>query len=134
MFNLELIKHKRKLKKDFSNCFSLLRDELGNVPLDMQTNAFLNGAILSVCENYLKDQNILKTAAKALVIDAVCEEIYRRDSVAVQVRIDQWLLDNDELFKQGYQYIKQQSLHNFNLQSLAKYTQKNFEPATGLML
>ena len=134
MFNLELIKHKRKLKQDFSDSFSLLKDELGNVPLEMQTDPFLNGVILSVCENYLNGQNVSKNTAKAVVVDAVCEELYRRESIAVQTRIDQWLVDNDELFMQGYRYTKQQSDHNVNLQLLVKYIQQNFDQATGLML
>tara|TARA_R110001583_G_scaffold171120_1_gene324572 strand:+ start:12491 stop:12895 length:405 start_codon:yes stop_codon:yes gene_type:complete len=134
MFNLELIKHKRKLKQDFSYSFELLKDELGNVPLEMQTDAFLNGVVLSICENYLNAQNITKNTSKAVVVDAVCEELYRRESIAVQTRIDQWLVDNDTLFMQGYQYIKQQSDHKLNLQLLTKYIQQNFEQATGLML
>jgi len=134
MFNLELIKHKRKLKQDFSDCFSLLKNELDNVPSEMQTDAFLNGVIMSVCDNYLNDQNITKNASKADIVDAVCEELYRRESITVQTRIDQWLVDNDELFMQGYRYIKQQSDHNLNLQLLAKYVQQNFKQATGLML
>jgi len=134
MFNLELIKHKRKLKQDFSDCFSPLKDQLGNVPLEMQTDGFLNGAVLSICENYLNTENISKTSSKALVVDAVCEELYRRESITVQTYIDQWLLDNDELFMEAYQYFKQQRDHELNLQLLAKYIQQNFEPATGLML
>lgn len=134
MFNLELIKHKRKLKFDLAKCFTSLIDELGNVPLTMQTDAFINGAIISVCNNYLESQNISKKLSKALVIDAVCEELYRLESVSVQTRIDQWLANNDALYMQGYQYIKQQSDHDLNLQLLTQYSQQNFKQATGLML
>lgn len=134
MFNLELIKHKRKLKQDFSDCFSSLKDELGNVPLEMHIDAFVNGAVLSICDSYLHSQNISKHTSKALVVDAICEELYRRDSIAVQTRIDQWLADNDELFMQGYQYVQLQNKHSLNLQLLTKYIQQNFEQATGLML
>lgn len=134
MFNLELIKHKKKLKQDFSASFSLLKDQLGNVPLEMQTDALLNGIILSICENYLNAQNILKKTSKAVILDVVCEELYRRESIAVQIRIDQWLTDKDQLFMQGYKFIKQPSDHSLNLQILVKYIQQNFDPATGLML
>lgn len=134
MFNIELIKHKRKLKQDFSDSFDTLKDELGNVPLKMQTDAYLNGAILSICQNYLNAQNIYKNAAKILIIDAVCEELYRRESVEVQTRIDQWLTSKDHTFMQGYQHIKQQSDHNSSLQLLTKYIQQNYVQATSLMI
>jgi hypothetical protein len=134
MFNIELIKHKRKLKQDFSDSFDTLKDELGNVPLKMQTDAYLNGTILSICQNYLNAQNIYKNAAKVLIIDAVCEELYRRESVEVQTRIDQWLTSNDHMFMQGYQHINQLSDHNSSLQLLTKYIQQNYVQATSLMI
>ncbi len=134
MFNIELIKHKRKLKQDFSDSFDTLKDELGNVPLKMQSDAYLNGAILSICQNYLNAQNIYKNAAKVLIIDAVCEELYRRESVEVQTRIDEWLTSNDHMFMQGYQHIKKLSDHNSSLQLLTKYIQQNYVQATSLMI
>jgi hypothetical protein len=134
MFNLELIKHKSKLKLDLAKCFASLIDELGNVPLTMQTDPVINGAIVSVCNNYLESQNISKKLSKALVIDSVFEEIYRLESIAVQTRVDQWLENNETLYIQGCQYIKQQSDHDLNLQWLADYSRQNFKQATGLML
>jgi hypothetical protein len=134
MFGLELIKHKRTLKQDFSECFSSLKDDLGNVPLEMKTNAYVNGAILSVCESYLNSQNVSKHSSKAVVIDAVFEELYRRESIPVQVQIDEWLIKKDSLFIKGYDDAVQNADYSLNMKWLESYIQQNFEQATGLML
>lgn len=134
MFGLELIKYKRTLKQDFSECFSSLKDDLGNVPLEMKANAYVNGAILSVCESYLDGQNVSKHSSKAVVIDAVFEELYRRYSIPVQVQIDEWLSAKDSLFIKGYNDALQCADYSLKMKWLESYIQQNFKQATGLML
>ena len=134
MFGIGLIKYKRKLSQDFSVCFSPLKDELGNIPVEIQTNAFANGAIVSICESFLHAQNVLKATSKVLILDAVFEEIYRRESIAVQTRVDDWLAQSDETFLQGYQQAREPHEHDSKLEWLSSYIQQHFEPANNLML
>jgi|TARA_B110001469_G_C9398857_1_gene205125 hypothetical protein len=134
MFGFELIKHKRALKQDFYECFSSLKDDLGNIPLEMKVNAYLNGAILSVCESYLEGQNVFKQSSKAVILDAVFEELYRRDSIPVQTQIDEWIKQKNESFMKGYNNAPQHSDYNLNIKWLEGYIQQNFKRATGLML
>jgi hypothetical protein len=134
MFGLELVKHKRKLTRNFSFCFAELHDSLGNVPISIQKDAFVNGAIIRICEAYLLDQSVEKASSKALIIDAVFEEIYRRESVTVQTRVDEWLDQEDKLFLGGYQQANDYSNHSLKLKWLSDYAQQNFEPENNLML
>lgn len=134
MFGLELIKYKRKLTHGFSDCFSSLKDDLGNVPIAIQNDAFTNGAIVAICENYLEEQQVHKASSKALILDAVFEEIYRRESVKVQVRVDMWLQQNNKVFSQAHQQVKASSHLDENLKWLSKYAERNFESANNLML
>ncbi len=134
MFGLELIKHKRKLTQNFSDCFALLKDELGNVPIEIQNDAFINGAIVGICESYLDAQRVQKASSRALILDAVFEEIYRRESVKVQTLVDVWLEQNDKKFLQGHQQATDNSSLSEKLQWLSAYAQQNFESANNLML
>ncbi len=134
MFGLELVKHKRKLTQNFSFCFAHLHDSLGNVPISIQKDAFVNGAIIRICEAYLHEQSVDKASSKALIIDAVFEEIYRRESVNVQIRVDEWLAQEDNLFLGGYQQANDYSNHSLKLKWLSDYAQQNFEPENNLML
>jgi len=134
MFGLELVKHKRKLTQNFSFCFSSIHDSLGNVPIAIQQNPFVNGAIIGICESYLVEQSVEKASSKALIIDAVFEEVYRRESVNVQSRVDEWLEQENKLFLGGYQQAKDHNNHNLKMKWLSAYAQQNFEPENNLML
>lgn len=136
MFGLELIRYKRKLAQSFSDCFALLKDELGNVPVEIQDDAFINGVVVGICESYLDEQRVQKTSSKALILDAVFEEIYRRESVKVQTQVDVWLEQNDKKFLQGHEQAQTSDNGNLDekLRWLSAYAQLNFESANNLML
>lgn len=134
MFGLEHIKYKRKLTNAISDCFSSLKDDLGNIPVAIQNDAFINGAIVEICEHYLDEQQVHKVSSRALIRDAVFEEIYRRESVKVQSQVDVWLQQNNKVFSLGYQQLKAITHLDEKLQWLSKYAQQNFESAKNLML
>lgn len=134
MFGLELIKHKRKLTHNFSDCFASLKDELGNVPVEIQNDAFINGAVVGICKSYLNDQHVQKASAIALVLDAVFEEIFRRESVKVQTQVDDWLQQNNKSFLLGLQRTTDNSSLSQKLQWLSSYAQQNYKSANNLML
>ncbi len=134
MFGLELIKYKRKLTQDFSDCFASLKDELGNVPVEIQNDAFINGAIVGLCEVYLDQQQVKKSSSRALIVDAVFEEIYRRESVQVQTRVDAWLQQKDNAFLTGHKQASKGTNHESRLKWLSEFAQQNFESANNLML
>jgi hypothetical protein len=134
MFGLELVKHKRKLTQNFSLCLAILHDQLGNVPVKIQKDAFVNGAIVGICEAYLHEQNIDKSSSKALIIDAVFEEIYRRESVNVQTRVDEWLKNEDKLFLEGYKQSNDYNNDSLKMKWLSSYARQNFVPDNNLML
>ena len=134
MFGLELIKYKKELTQNFSACFAPVKDELGNVPVIMQTNSFVNGAIVAICESYLDQHNVKKPSSQAVVIDAVFEEIYRRESIKVQTRVDEWRGLKDQSFVDGYEQANAPSKHNLKLTWLSVYSQKNIDLEHNLML
>ncbi len=134
MFGLGLGKHKKKLEQAFATCFWPLIDELGNVPLPMQTDPAINGSILGVCETYAQSQNITKPHDIILIVDAVFEEIYRMESINVQNRVDAWKADNNEAFNQAYTHAKAQTTPGLDLSWLSDVAKNNFDQATGLML
>lgn len=134
MFGLELIKHKKMLTENFSNCFDPLKDEIGNVPVEMQFDAFTNGAVVQICENYFAEQRIQKEFSKASLLDAVFEEIYRRESLNVQERVYVWQEKNDERYRLGYEQAHSFSNSYLQLKWLSEYSQDHFERAKTLML
>ncbi len=133
MFGFGLGKHKRTLTFAFADCFAPLKDELGNVPIPMQTDPAINAAILGACEGYAKAHNI-KPADITMVADAVFEELYRRESIEVQNRVDGWKSENNAAFSEAYQDAKARTDGDLNLSWLTDYASKRFEPATGKML
>lgn len=134
MFGMGIGKHKRTLMYAFSDCLEPLKDELGNVPIPMQTDPAINAAILGACEAYALSQNIKKTGDIAVIADAVFEELYRRESINVQDRVDIWKNENNTAFLQAYDNAKSQTSANLDLTWLTQFATDNFEPATGKML
>ena len=49
MFGFGITKHKRKLSEAFEACFWPVMDQLGNVPIPMQSDPAINASILAVC-------------------------------------------------------------------------------------
>lgn len=134
MFGFGVGKHKRTLTYAFADCLAPLKDELGNVPIPMQTDPAINGAILGACEGYAAANNVSKQSDLLVIADAVFEELYRRESVEVQERVDSWQQENNDAFNNMYQQAKNQTGADLNLNWLTDYAKDNFEPATGKML
>lgn len=134
MFGFGIGKHKRTLTYAFADCLVRLKDELGNVPIPMQTDPTINAAFLGACEGYAAAHNITKPSDLVMLADAVFEELYRRESVEVQERVDVWRNENNQAFSDMYQKAKAQTDGNLNLAWLTEYATENFEPATGKML
>ncbi|KGM06712.1 hypothetical protein LP43_1204 [Methylophaga thiooxydans] len=134
MFGLELIKFKRELTQNFSDCFATLKDELGNVPIEIQNDAFINGAIVGVCDAYLDQKQVQKKSSRALILDAVFEEIYRRESVQVQTKVDDWFQQQNSAFFEGHKQASTGMEHSARLKWLSEFSQQNFESANNLML
>jgi len=134
MFGMGIGKHKRTLMYAFAACLSPLKDELGNVPIPMQTDPAINAAILGTCETYALSQNIKKPSDLAVIADAVFEELYRRESNNVQERVDVWKNENNTAFIQAYEKAKSQTSADLDLTWLTDFATDNFEPATGKML
>lgn len=124
----EAIKHKSKLKKSFSDCFEPLKSVLGNVPKAMKQDRYINAYILGTCRAYA-EWHKLKEDTFAVIVDAIFEELYRQDSMAVQNRTEQWLQEGDDIFMQAYYEAKQRYQGQLDLNWLADYSQTHFKKA-----
>lgn len=134
MFGLGIGKQKRALEEALEQCLMPLTDELGNVPIPMQTDAAFNGLILGVCDAFSASQGIEKPGDIAKMRDAAFEELYRVESIAVQNRVDEWQDTQNADFSQAYETAKNQTTVDLNLDWLLEYAKANFDRATGLML
>lgn len=134
MFGFGLGKHKRTLTFAFADCLLPLKDELGNIPIPMQTDPAINAAFLGASDGYAIAQGVTKQSDLNVIADAVFEELYRRESVEVQDRVDKWKAEKNEAFLDMYEKAKSQTDSSLNLSWLTEYAGQNFEPATGKML
>ena len=134
MFGLELIKHKRRLGNDFSDCFSPVKDQLGNVPVEIQYDVYVNGFIVEICKSYFEVNNVRHQSSQALILDFVFEEIYRRDSIKVQNYMDGLMSENAKLFKKAQEKSEELDEYDSRLDWLNKYVVEHFEPAKNIML
>ncbi len=134
MFGLSVGKHKRKLEYALADCLLPLKDELGNVPIPMQTDPAINGAVLGICDSYAALQGVNKPSELAKIADGVFEELYRSESINVQNRVDTWRDDKNSAFVDTYQQAINQTTADLDLTWLAEYAKAHFEPATGKML
>ena len=134
MFGLGIGKHKKKLVQALAACFWPLIDDLGNVPIPMQTDPTINASILAVCETYALSQNVTKSSDHALIADVVFEELYRMESINVQNRVDGWIGENNADFIEAYEKAKSQTTSDLDLTWLTELAKNHFKPATGLML
>jgi hypothetical protein len=124
----EVMKHKKKLKQAFSDCFQPLRSILDNVPIPMQKDRYITAAILGTCRGYAEAVD-LSEKAFASIVDAVFEDIYRQNSVDVQTRTETWLTEADEAFMKSYYNAKEQASPDIDLTWLQTYAKANFDVA-----
>ncbi len=122
------IKYKNKLKKAFSDCFEPLKSVLGNVPIPMQTDRYITGAILGTCRGYAEAVN---TSSKtfASIVDAVFEEVFRQNSIKVQTQTETWLTEADEVFMASYYHAKEKASPEIDLAWLQDYAKTHFDVA-----
>ena len=76
-------------------CLSPVQDDLGNVPVEMQQDPRINGALIGLTERICAELGITRPTLVQRVIAAVFEEIYRREATAVLMQCDK-LLENPE--------------------------------------
>jgi len=126
MFGLSMLKHKRILKQAFSNCFQPLMDELGNVPVPMQSSKLITASILGICRAYEQKYH-LKESNFELLVDAVFEEIFRRESVKVQILTETWLQSSDTDFIHYYYMAKLRAKSGIDLMWLQYSALENFK-------
>lgn len=132
MFGLNMLKHKRILKQAFSDCFLPVKDDLGNVPLSMQTSKLITASILGTCRAYEQRQH-LKESNFDLLVDAVFEEIFRQDSVKVQVLTESWLKEADADFLQYYYIAKLRAIRGTDLRWLQHSVLQNFKQSHAIV-
>lgn len=128
MFRLSVVKHKQVLKQAFSECFIPLKDDLGNVPVSMQTSKVITASILGVCRGY-GERRITHESDFELIVDAVFEEIFRRESVEVQILTESWLQNSDEEFMLFYYQAKHKATNSDDLSWLQRIALKSFKSA-----
>ncbi len=74
-------------------CLSRVQDDLGNVPVAMQQDARINGALIGLTERICTHLKVTRPVLTQRVIAAVFEEIYRREATAVLTQCDKFLED-----------------------------------------
>lgn len=133
MFNFKVHKHKNTLRDAFSDCFDPMRDELGNVPIKMQKSQTITASILGICRAYAT-VNQLKEDTVNIIVDTVFEELFRRESVEVQSRAENWLQSEDEAFMKDYFFAKEKTLaEGLELKWLTDFSKQNFRVVSQVM-
>ena len=71
-------------------CLAPVQDDLGNVPVAMQEDAFVNGCLMGLCERCCATAGLPDAASAAVrgVIARVFEEVYRREATRVLTACD----------------------------------------------
>lgn len=134
MFGLGNNRIKKTLQKTLAECLASLQDELGNVPVEMQTHTIVNAYMLGICEGYAESNNITKPQSIAVIVDAVFEEIYRRESTQVLTTIDQWRNEKNNEFLEAFEKTKAGTTNTLDIEWFKQYATNTFEPANNLML
>jgi hypothetical protein len=133
MFNFKVHKHKNILREAFSNCFDPMHDELGNVPVKMQDSRKITASILGICRAYTTAHQLNEDSLN-IIVDAVFEELFRRESVEVQSKAEHWLQTEDEEFMKDYFFAKEKTLSDgLRLDWLTDYSKQNFQVVSQVM-
>ena len=114
-----------------------VKDGLGNVPVAMQQDPRVNGAVIGLIERVCTDVGITKPALVQRVISAVFEIIYRREANAVLAQCDISLKDPNSELCQARAGIADQPPNTPDsawLDDLEDYIQNNYERPDTLVL
>ena len=95
LFKPRTIKAREKALALLHTCLAPVKDGLGNVPVAMQQDPRVNGAIIGLTERVCAHMGITKPALVQRVISVVFEEIYRREANLVLAQCDRDLQTSD---------------------------------------
>lgn len=126
VMGLSALKHKRILKYAFSDCFMPFKDELGNVPVTMQVSKMITASIIGICRGYAEGK-VRSQSDFDLIVDAVFEEIFRRESVEVQTRAQAWLEQSDDEFMKFYYQAKHKARYSDDIDWLQTKALNDFK-------
>ena len=74
-------------------CLTPVQDDLGNVPVSMQQDPRINGALIGLTEHVCAHFKVTRSVLIQRVISAVFEEIYRREATSILTQCDKLLED-----------------------------------------
>lgn len=118
-------------------CFTPVQDDLGNVPIAMQQDLRVNGALIGLTERVCTYFGVTRQALVHRVIAAVFEEIYRREATTVLTQCDEFLEDPQSELSQARGSVGelQPEAPDPNwVSDLNDYIQKNYERPDILVL
>lgn len=118
-------------------CLEPVQDDLGNVPVEMQQDPRINGALIGLTERICTQFGITRPTPVQRVIAAVFEEIYRREATAVLTQCDKLLEDSQSTLSHARAGITAQSpnVPDVNLIiDLDGYIRENYERPDTLVL
>ena len=118
-------------------CLSPIQDDLGNVPVSMQQDPCVNGALVGLTERVCSHFKITKPVLIQRVIASVFEEIYRREATAVLTQCDELLEDPQSELSRARANIGELQPKTPDpswVSNLNDYIQKNYERPDTLVL
>ncbi len=81
-------------------CLAPVQDDLGNVPVSMQRDSRVNGALIGLTERVCTHFEITSPRLVERVLSSVFEEVYRREATTVLTRCDKLRKDPEsDLFR-----------------------------------
>ena len=118
-------------------CLAPVQDDLGNVPVSMQQDPRVNGALIGLTERVCAHFGVTRQALIHRVISAVFEEIYRREATAVLTQCDEFLKDPQSELSRARVSVEQLQPEAPDpnwVSNLNDYIQKNYERPDILVL
>ena len=79
-------------------CLAPVQDDLGNVPVAMQEDAFVNGCLAGLTERCCAALGVTRPAAVRGAVARVFEEVYRREATRVLTACDRLEADAGSAF------------------------------------
>ena len=118
-------------------CLSPVQDDLGNVPVSMQQDPYVNGALIGLTERVCAHFKITRSILIQRVIASVFEEIYRREATTVLTQCDELLEDPQSELSRARASISEPQPETPDpswVSDLNDYIQKNYERPDILVL
>ncbi len=118
-------------------CLTPVQDDLGNVPVSMQQDPHINGALIGLTERVCTHFGVVRQALVHRVTATVFEEIYRREATTVLTQCDKLLEDSQSELSRARASIGElpPEIPDPNwVSDLNDYIQKNYERPDILVL